>query len=93
MDNLLNPLVSIEVALSSWPDITLQVSEHFYVIFWFAIIFLVIILFNLALITTGMIVYAGMTLFNIRRGPKLEGYAFANFGNSSGARGNCTSSV
>lgn len=63
MDNLLNPLVAIEVALSSWPDITLEVSEHFYVIFWFAIVFLVIILFNLALITTGMIVYAGMTLF------------------------------
>ena len=62
MDSLLNPLIALEVSLSSWPDITLEVSEHFYVIFWFAIVFLVIILFNLALITTGMIVYAGMTL-------------------------------
>jgi len=30
---------------------------------------------------------------NIRRGPKLEGCAFANFGNSSGARSNRTSRV
>ena len=30
---------------------------------------------------------------NIRRGPKLEGCAFANFGNSSGARRNRTSRV
>ena len=33
------------------------------------------------------------TIFNIRRGPKLEGCAFANFGNSSGARRNRTSRI
>ena len=34
-----------------------------------------------------------MVTLNIRRGPKLEGCAFANFGNSSGARRNRTSGV
>ena len=50
-------MITLDVQLSSWPEITLQVSEHFYVIFWFAILFLVIILFNLAIITTGILVY------------------------------------
>ena len=60
VETLLDPFLAIDVALSSWPEITLQVSEHFYVIFWFAILFLVIILFNLAVITTGALVYGIM---------------------------------
>ena len=67
LEQLLAPIIGIEVSLTSWPDITLEVSEHFYVIFWFAIIFLVIILFNLALITTGMVIYATMTMIKTLR--------------------------
>ena len=62
-ESLLDPLIGIDVSLSSWPDITLQVSEHFYVIFWFAILFLVIILFNLAIVSTGILVYGIMIGF------------------------------
>ena len=71
MENLIealaNPLLSIDVALSSWPDITLEVSDHFYVIFWFAILFLVVILFNVAVITTGVIVYGIIFLVKTRK--------------------------
>ena len=52
-----NNLLSIDVALTKWPEITLEVSEHFYVISWIIIIFSLIILFNFAVITTGAIGY------------------------------------
>jgi hypothetical protein len=51
------PLLSIGVALSSWPEITLEVSEHFYVIFWFVTIFSVVILFNLVILSSGSVAY------------------------------------
>ena len=51
-------LISIDVALSQWPNITLEVSEHFYVVSWILALLMLIILFNLALLTTGIIVYA-----------------------------------
>ena len=41
-----NNLLSIDVALTKWPEITLEVSEHFYVISWIIIIFSLIILYS-----------------------------------------------
>lgn len=58
--SLMSSLLSIDVNLTSWPDITLEVSEHFYTILWVAIIFLVIILLNLVIITTGLIIYGAI---------------------------------
>ena len=50
-------LISIDVVLTHWPDITLEVSDNFYVIFWIITLFFVIILFNLAIMTTGALGY------------------------------------
>ena len=50
-------LISIDVVLTQWPDITLEVSDNFYVIFWIITLFFVIILFNLAILTTGALGY------------------------------------
>ena len=47
----------VDVVLTHWPDITLEVSDNFYVIFWIITLFFVIILFNLAIMTTGALGY------------------------------------
>ena len=54
----LKGLISIDVALTQWPNITLEVSEHFYVVSWILALLMLIILFNLAVLTTGIIGYA-----------------------------------
>ena len=57
------PLLSMEVALSSWPEITLEVSEHFYVIFWIVVLLSVILLLNLVIMTTGVIIVAALKMY------------------------------
>ena len=53
----MDSLLSIDVSLSSWPQIALDISQDFYIIAWICLIFTVIILFNLALISTGALFY------------------------------------
>ena len=57
MDLNTEGLLTIDVALTHWPNITLEISDHFYVIAWFVTIFFLIILFNLVIITSGIIGY------------------------------------
>ena len=63
-------LISIDVVLTHWPDITLEVSDNFYVIFWIITLFFVIILFNLAVMTTGALGYAIYYLIKIKMAKK-----------------------
>ena len=69
-------LISIDVVLTQWPDITLEVSDNFYVIFWIITLFFVIILFNLAILTTGalgyVIYYFIKTSKMVRKNPPVE---------------------
>ena len=69
-------LISIDVVLTQWPDITLEVSDNFYVIFWIITLFFVIILFNLAIMTTGalgyVIYYFIKTSKMVRKNPPVE---------------------
>ena len=63
-------LISIDVVLTHWPDITLEVSDNFYVIFWIITLFFVIILFNLAVMTTGVLGYAIHYMIKIKMAKK-----------------------